>query len=186
MLVKRRVEDQPHVLLVDRLERSLENRGEVVTAHQRNRETNVAGSAARERPGAAVRHVPALLDDAHHELAGLGRDVVAFVDDPGDGRDRHAGEVRDLVDRHLAPPVLVDVRRPRHDRALNHFRKRFGSTALSPCDNLNTRRLTFGGDRVNVSGNSSRTAGVRHALSEKGKVCDANLVPSAGLGRPPP
>ena len=51
---------------------------------------------------AVVVAAAALADDPLDELARLGRDVAPAVHDARDGRNGHAGEVRDLADRDPA------------------------------------------------------------------------------------
>ena len=55
VLVQRRVEDDPHVLLVGRLDRTGEDVGEVVTSDHGHRQADVAGASSREGARAAVR-----------------------------------------------------------------------------------------------------------------------------------
>ena len=99
VLVHRRAEDQAHVLLIERLGGAADELREVGIVHHRHRGADQARPAAGETARAAVRRVAPLADDPLDELARLGRDVLAAVDDARDGGDRYARQLRDLANR---------------------------------------------------------------------------------------
>ena len=107
VLVHRRAEDEAHVLLVERLGGAAHELREIRIVDHRHRGPDQAGPAAGEAARAAIRGVAPLPDDPVHELARLRRHVLAAVDDAGHGRDRHAGQLGDLADRHAAVGALT-------------------------------------------------------------------------------
>jgi hypothetical protein len=99
VLVQRRAEDDPHVLLVERLGDAGDDHREVGRVDQRHGHADEPGAAGRQAARAAIRAVAVLADHALDVAARLGRDVAAAVDDARDRRRRDAGERGDLADR---------------------------------------------------------------------------------------
>ena len=81
VLVQRRVEDDPHVLLVRCFERAREDVGEVVASDHGHGQADVAGAAAGQGACAAVRREVVLAHMTEDDVARLGRDVGPVVDD---------------------------------------------------------------------------------------------------------
>ena len=69
---------------------------------------------AGERPGVGVGHVVQFLDRAHDPVAGGRCGRVVAGQDPGDGRDGHAGPGGHLADRGPPPAARGLARPPRH------------------------------------------------------------------------
>ena len=107
VLVARRREHDAHVVLVESLGRAGEDRREVRGVDERNEHADEAGAAVRRRDG-PVRGVALLPDDLPDERPCLLGDVVTFVHDAGDGRQRDAGEVGDPAGGD-APSVHGDL-----------------------------------------------------------------------------
>src|SRR5207247_8334592 len=149
--------------------------GEVDGVDERDEHADEAGAPGREAAGTAIRCVPLVTDHLRDELARLGRDVAAAVEHPRDGRDRDAGNLRDLADRH--PRGAVDTRRLRHwfiEARSGTFRKPrppwreelFPSCLDFRCPNVvNTFR-----NRLRALDESAKCA--RH-WAKKGQPCDA-------------
>ncbi len=113
-------EHRPEVALVQRLRRAREDRREVDGVDERHEDADEPRPAGRQAPGAAVRDVAPVADDLRDELTRLGGDVVAAVEDAGDGGDGHAGLLRHLTDGHPARCEL------RPSRSSKHFRNVYG------------------------------------------------------------
>jgi len=99
VLAPRRPEDEPHVMLVQRLRSAGEDPREVGRIDERHQAADEPGTAGLEPARAPVRRVAVLPDHPADELPGLVRDVATAVDDTRDGGDRDARELRDLPDR---------------------------------------------------------------------------------------
>ena len=118
VLVEGGTEDDPHVVLVERLRRTRDDHGEVRGLEDRQRHADEPGPPARERPRVSVRAEAVLAHDPEHDLAGLRRDVGPSVDHARDRGDRDAGRARDLADRR--PRLVAVAIVPRHRVVFKH------------------------------------------------------------------
>ena len=98
--VASRRQDDAQVLLRERLRSAGEDEREVLGEDERHEQAHEPGPAGGESAGASVRRVAVVADDARDELARLVGDVAAAVEDARDRRDRDAGLICDLADRH--------------------------------------------------------------------------------------
>jgi hypothetical protein len=122
VLMQRRAEHDPHVLLVKRLGHAGDDHREVGRVDQRNGHADEAGTPGRKSARAAVRAVAVLAHDAFDGRPRGPRDVPTAVDDARHGGRRDAGEGRDLAD--CEAPVAI----PRRCCSLPcraHFQKRY-------------------------------------------------------------
>ena len=99
VFVPRRAQDGTHLLLVQRFGRAGQDPRVVVPEDERDRETDQARLAPRERTGRAIRREAQGTHVVHHRLARLGRDVRTIVDNARDGGHGDPGESGDVPDR---------------------------------------------------------------------------------------
>jgi hypothetical protein len=109
VLVQGRAEDDPHVLLVQRLRGTREDDPEVGRLDQWNGDTDQTGAAAGESTRIPVRAESLLAHGAHDRLARVRRDVGAAVEDARDGGDRDAGRARNPTNRGALAVVVGRV-----------------------------------------------------------------------------
>ena len=109
VVVERRAHDHAHVLLVQRLGGAGEDRGEVDRVDQRDEDADQPRAPRRQASRTAAHRVAMFLDDTPHEVARLVGHVLAPVKHAGDPRDRDAGQISYLPDRHPSRPVRPAV-----------------------------------------------------------------------------
>ena len=109
VLVQGRAEDDPHVLLVQRLGRTREDDPEVGRLDQRNGDADQSRAAAGESARVPVRAEPLLAHCAQHCLARVRRHVGPAVEHARDGGDRDAGRARDPANRGALAVVVGRV-----------------------------------------------------------------------------
>src|SRR6476660_1191557 len=98
VLLPRGREHDLEVPLEQRLRGAVQDPGEVRREDERDDDADEPGAPAREAPGAAVRRIAVLADDAADQVARVVRDIAAAVENTRYRGNRHARLIRDLTD----------------------------------------------------------------------------------------